>query len=422
MTIASDFRTSEMNEEFIVDKERTMNSRFNTTHANPQCCDRDYKEGSDGYSCENREDQDVHDQLPDVESYKAMVGYHHHRTSPTQKAVGMIQTKIVQKLANRLSSSPIDLSEATEGPIDPPEQYPDDWADYLTKDISGETFADEDDYDEEVDVGRHQDRVNSTNLYGPGLHSKPNQMPPSCTVRFCWKILSIITIAVLSAALLGFAVNMLSSHMGTTASRRGGTSIDVRTGDFLLGETEEYLAVRNYLLHVGKLPYNHKYDNYDPDGIFAVSTTSEPQPLAKQEILFNETTPQYLAAQWLAHGDASLMPIPTKNHKEFNQRYAMAVLYFALGGNEWTRSNNFMSSGHICTWKEEYSLQDITIELANLVGLHGDDQTSMIHGVHECVKDSEGNFYPRALYLRKYCTLRDIFASTASAESIKHIR
>ncbi|CAJ1959524.1 unnamed protein product [Cylindrotheca closterium] len=388
-----------------------MNSTFNNNaDENPQSSEGTYDGGSEGYECEIRqEDQPCHDQLPNVESYKAMMGI--HRTKPSnKKAAGMIQTKIIEKLAKRIPATEIDKTDTSRRSMDPPEQYPDDWGG-LMKDPSGETFTD--DYYDEEDEGQRPDLVrNHTDDNDLESYSKPDHLSSTRIHQLCWRLCLLITISVLLAA-LGFAVIMMTSNMNGWSE--GGNS-DVRTGGFVQGETQQYLKVRNYLLNIGKLPYNRTYDNYDPDSIEAVQTTSEPQPLSRRELLFNDTSPQYLAAQWLAHGDDSFMPVPTNNQKGYNQRYAMAVIYFALGGKEWFRNYNFLSAGHICTWKEEYNLQaiaeasksGINTELATLLGVHNNDDwkssigssdQTIIHGVHDCVNDAEGNFFPKALYL-----------------------
>mmetsp|Transcript_1390 Transcript_1390/g.2732 ORF Transcript_1390/g.2732 Transcript_1390/m.2732 type:complete len:454 (-) Transcript_1390:1180-2541(-) len=430
--MALDF-TNEMPNQFISgDEERSLNPRSFNTGENPQSSEgvEVYDAGSAGPV------SDVpHDQLPNVESYKAMMGY---RPSPSaeKKPAGMMKknNKIIKKLAKRMSATTaIDMTDTSEGslteeeavkpyapPLDPPEQYSGNWGG-LMKDPSGETFVDDYCDEEEEHDGQHRNLVHT---------DKPADLArPTPRNLFRWKLVSLITIGALLAVLAVSVIMLISNSMNSSSwsKEQGGSDDSIHTGKFVRGKTKEYWAVCNYLLNIGILPYNRTYDNnnYDPDSIEAVPTTSEPQPLARRDALLNETSPQYLAAQWLAHGDhhaassSSLKKsvVPTINHKEYNQRYAMAVIYFALGGNEWTRNYNFMSSGHICTWKEEYNLQEVAeaatssgsnAELASLVDLvhhgngwesTGDGQTMIIHGVHDCVKDAEGNFYPKALYL-----------------------
>lgn len=379
-----------MKNQLISDEARNLNS-------NPQSSEEKSDGGSGGYFGEIQE-QNSHDQLPNVESYKVTVGYE----NPSKKS-GM---KIVEKLRRLSEGSSIEEEiNPSFRQMDPPEQHSEDWSG-LSKDPSGETFVG-DCFGEEVDEGRQRHLVDTED--STVLFSKPHHhVQPTPKNRFCWKFCAQITFGTLFVVLCSTII-VMTSHMHSWT--KGGS--DVHTREFVQGETKEYLTVRNYLLNVGMLPYNSIYDKYDPNSIDAVPTASAPQPLAKQEVLRNKISPQYLAAQWLAHGDGSFKSVPTINHKEYNQRYAMAVIYFALGGNQWTRSYNFMSSGHICTWKEEYNLQAIAeaatseanSELASLADIHGDgwmDGQTVIHGVHDCVKDEEGNLYPKALYLRKY--------------------
>lgn len=78
---------------------------------------------------------------------------------------------------------------------------------------------------------------------------------------------------------------------------------------------------------------------------------------ATNEKLSNPSTPQYKAALWIANEDQDNLDIPVNTvgsaSNRFLQRYVLAVLYYSLGGDEWTQSFNFLSSNHECSWNEE---------------------------------------------------------------------
>lgn len=82
---------------------------------------------------------------------------------------------------------------------------------------------------------------------------------------------------------------------------------------------------------------------------------------ADRTALEENDSPQKKAAQWIADEDYLDMPIPTDSNYEnaykFVQRYALAVLYFALGGeNQWIFDYQFLSNRDECEWN--YQLID----------------------------------------------------------------
>ena len=73
------------------------------------------------------------------------------------------------------------------------------------------------------------------------------------------------------------------------------------------------------------------------------------------ELLQQSGTPQNRAATWIADVDPQHLSLKGNNHVEFLHRYSLAVLYFALGGDDksgssWRDNIQFLSAGHICTW------------------------------------------------------------------------
>jgi len=133
---------------------------------------------------------------------------------------------------------------------------------------------------------------------------------------------------------------------------------------FVQGDTDGYRAVKIYVSEIAKLT--------DPT-------------------IFNgKESPQYFAAQWLAHGDGLAMEVPMTPDSQYSQRYAMAVLYFSLNGPEWNHQYNFLSSDHICAWYQEFEI--VAAEGEDL------DQEFKIYGIHEC-NSEDGELVPHALYL-----------------------
>jgi hypothetical protein len=83
-------------------------------------------------------------------------------------------------------------------------------------------------------------------------------------------------------------------------------------------------------------------------------------------------SPQHLAAIWLAEKDPDNLAIPSSLNRlltssgsadEFNARYIMVLLYYAMNGSTWKQHLNFLSSGNICDWKSNATEQDLTDSL-----------------------------------------------------------
>ena len=76
------------------------------------------------------------------------------------------------------------------------------------------------------------------------------------------------------------------------------------------------------------------------------------EDISSPQGLYNSTSPQHKAAMWLSSDDLTI-PFNTHDHQAFVQRYALLVLYFALGGDSWTNDYHFASHDqHECSWFE----------------------------------------------------------------------
>jgi hypothetical protein len=96
-------------------------------------------------------------------------------------------------------------------------------------------------------------------------------------------------------------------------------------------------------------------------------------------------SPQNKAAAWIA--DQDKLRVPISMGRSFLDRYTLAVLFFALGGDEtWPDNLNFLSPDHVCQWMKQYETP-----LRN-------DLTA---GVHGCQK-IDGELVPVGIALGKY--------------------
>lgn len=85
----------------------------------------------------------------------------------------------------------------------------------------------------------------------------------------------------------------------------------------------------------------------------------------------NSYSPQNNALDWMANIDlgSDIFTMPVKTLVE---RYVIAVLYYSTGGyRTWDEPLSFLSSSHVCDWKNDHSIQkvivgsDFTTQLAN---------------------------------------------------------
>ncbi|KAL3940898.1 MAG: hypothetical protein SGBAC_004641 [Bacillariaceae sp.] len=69
--------------------------------------------------------------------------------------------------------------------------------------------------------------------------------------------------------------------------------------------------------------------------------------------LHNSESPQNKAAKWIANTDS--LHVTPSMHNDFLDRYVLAVLYFALGGDaSWAHSLNFLEPEHVCKWRKTF--------------------------------------------------------------------
>lgn len=68
------------------------------------------------------------------------------------------------------------------------------------------------------------------------------------------------------------------------------------------------------------------------------------------EALEDSTSPQFRALEWIANLDPAKLSVGEDSAEVIQQRYVAAVLYFALGGTQWTDTFNFLSADKACLW------------------------------------------------------------------------
>ncbi|CAJ1959366.1 unnamed protein product [Cylindrotheca closterium] len=84
--------------------------------------------------------------------------------------------------------------------------------------------------------------------------------------------------------------------------------------------------------------------------------------------LRNRKSPQNKAAKWIANTDSPHVTPSMDN--DFLDRYVLAVMYFALGGDiSWAHSLNFLEPEHVCSWGKSFN---------------DNNGNELVYGVTEC--------------------------------------
>lgn len=74
-------------------------------------------------------------------------------------------------------------------------------------------------------------------------------------------------------------------------------------------------------------------------------------PISGEQLL-DETSPQFVALNWIAFMDPANLTIGEARNDTIIARYSAAVLYFALGGAEWSSQYGFLTDNEVCSWNE----------------------------------------------------------------------
>lgn len=92
---------------------------------------------------------------------------------------------------------------------------------------------------------------------------------------------------------------------------------------------------------------------------------------ADSDLLEIEDTPENQAVRWLAQRDPmQLDPAVDGATAEFQNRFLLALFYYALDGPNWNEQLNFLSTKSVCEWNEDYRTK---VQLPVTVGVqcHG---------------------------------------------------
>jgi Leucine-rich repeat (LRR) protein len=109
--------------------------------------------------------------------------------------------------------------------------------------------------------------------------------------------------------------------------------------------------------------------------IFEVSTMIVNMGWAEGKAINTANTPQWKAAQWLANDDPMQMKIEVV--EELMNRYLLATIYFALGGENWDYDLNWLSAGSVCTWNS-YFESKVGVKVQVGVSCHTGDSVKEI--------------------------------------------
>ena len=71
------------------------------------------------------------------------------------------------------------------------------------------------------------------------------------------------------------------------------------------------------------------------------------------DIVFDVSTPQYDAYDWLLNNDPANLDLDSLTEEELNQRYIAALFYFSLNGKNWADQYGFLEASHVCEWNND---------------------------------------------------------------------
>jgi hypothetical protein len=101
--------------------------------------------------------------------------------------------------------------------------------------------------------------------------------------------------------------------------------------------------------------YSNPQSGSEQPGIDRIELFRKALVSVSGETLYDKDSPQYQALDWIANTDPAKISVSDSNPEIIKQRYVAAVLYFALGGNNWTDKYNFLTGDSICEWHNESS-------------------------------------------------------------------
>lgn len=68
------------------------------------------------------------------------------------------------------------------------------------------------------------------------------------------------------------------------------------------------------------------------------------------DAIYDPTTPQYAAYDWLQNEDPANLDLENISEQELSERYVAALFYFSLNGDNWVEKYGFLDESHVCEW------------------------------------------------------------------------
>lgn len=332
------------------------------------------KENSDTQNSDNDNDHDNddgrrHEQLPSVEEYKADVGFTKRSSSSRD---------LLSRLSGHLrSSSSSSHHGRSRGGRSAPALEPSGLdADEAIIRFAIDIGADDDNDDVESMAGdeNHQEQEDAALRahigYDPEKLASEKEVVKHLGTNG-WKMVAIVGFVVMLAIIIGLSV-------GLTNRNNNKNNGDGSSHTSWHRDTDRFRRLTDYLVN---------------------------SQISSSQDLSNTTSPQYFAAQWMAHQDGQQLTIPTSSSSTtatttdaqnlvFIERYALAVFYYATGGPDWDHQLNFLSNAHVCAWYQDFVVNNDEEE--DDLGLNN----VLVMGIHGC-KAVDDELVPFSLFVRK---------------------
>ena len=98
----------------------------------------------------------------------------------------------------------------------------------------------------------------------------------------------------------------------------------------------------------------------------------------QQDLLLNESTPQSKALNWLAYEDTAGIPQEAEFANNLTERYVIALLHFAMGGEDWIEPMDFLSNSSVCEWPPLAENAEDETTFTNGIRCNSDGQVNQI--------------------------------------------
>jgi hypothetical protein len=119
-------------------------------------------------------------------------------------------------------------------------------------------------------------------------------------------------------------------------------------------------------------PSNEDDEDGDDASVDSMSRVNEVKNFlsfyTRMDVLDDPSSPQYQALLWISEGDPLDVDLPTNTHYshafQFVQRYVLATLYYATGGDSWKNKKHlkWLSQHDVCEWNYLRSLSSTEVD------------------------------------------------------------